>query len=81
MPCFDASAVIVHLDESYIFECLYNTGKPRYVEQNKENGKPYHSTIPAEIVYCQEAEAWVFRHSKIRANLDEDYLVSQDVFG
>jgi hypothetical protein len=46
--------------------------KPRYVEQNKEDGSPFRSTVPAEIVYCDDAEAWVFRHERISTTLDTD---------
>ncbi|KAL7516968.1 hypothetical protein ACHAWX_001938 [Stephanocyclus meneghinianus] len=50
------------------FNGIY-VGKPRYVEQNKEDGLPFRSTIPAEIVYCEDAESWVFRHEKISTTL------------
>lgn len=39
--------------------------KPRYVERNKEDGDEFAKTIPAEIVYCEDIEAWVFRHPNI----------------
>eukprot|EP00804_Cyclotella_cryptica_P006488 CCRYP_012786-RC/>CCRYP_012786-RC protein AED:0.10 eAED:0.10 QI:1112/0.72/0.91/1/0.81/0.83/12/549/753 len=47
-------------------------GKPRYVEQNKEDGHSFRSTIPAEIVYCEDAESWVFRHEKISTTLSQE---------
>jgi len=41
-------------------------GYPRYVEQNKNNGKPYNPPVfGAEIVYCNELGSWVFRHPNI----------------
>ena len=40
-------------------------GRPKYTEQNKENGEPFVHTIGAEIIYCEDLEAWVFRHEKI----------------
>jgi len=46
-------------------------GRPRYVERNKEDGSPFLETIPAEIIYCKDLEAWVFRHQNIRTSLDE----------
>ena len=52
-------------------------GKPRYVERNKEDGAPFRSTIPAEIIYCQDAESWVLRHEKIRTDINTDDKVSR----
>eukprot|EP00577_Skeletonema_sp_RCC1716_P005244 CAMPEP_0113387154 /NCGR_PEP_ID=MMETSP0013_2-20120614/8386_1 /TAXON_ID=2843 ORGANISM="Skeletonema costatum, Strain 1716" /NCGR_SAMPLE_ID=MMETSP0013_2 /ASSEMBLY_ACC=CAM_ASM_000158 /LENGTH=769 /DNA_ID=CAMNT_0000270033 /DNA_START=12 /DNA_END=2318 /DNA_ORIENTATION=+ /assembly_acc=CAM_ASM_000158 len=46
-------------------------GRPRYVEHNKEDGSPFLETVPAEIIYCEDLEAWVFRHKNIRTSLDE----------
>jgi len=46
-------------------------GRPRYVEHNKEDGSPFLETVPAEIIYCEKLEAWVFRHKNIRTSLDE----------
>ena len=43
----------------------------RYVERNKEDGSPFVETVPAEIIYCEDLEAWVFRHTSIRTSLDE----------
>lgn len=43
----------------------------RYVERNKEDGSPFVETVPAEIIYCEDLEAWVFRHPSIRTSLDE----------
>ena len=42
-------------------------GRPRYIEQNKEKREEYdkHKVIPAEIIYCPEIKAWVFRHKHI----------------
>ncbi|KAL7552484.1 hypothetical protein ACHAWF_015731 [Thalassiosira exigua] len=50
-------------------------GYPKYVERNKENGSPFKSTIGAEIVYCPNLEAWVFRHGMISTHEhgDEDH--------
>jgi hypothetical protein len=52
-------------------------GKPRYVEQNKERGRPFQSTIPAEIVYCQDSESWVFRHEYILTDIINDGLQNE----
>ena len=40
-------------------------GYPIYTEMNKNTGESYHETIGAEIVYCEEEEAWIFRHEHI----------------
>jgi len=53
-------------------------GRPRYVEHNKEDGSPFLETVPAEIIYCEDLEAWVFRHKNIRTSLDELEEVSED---
>jgi len=47
-------------------------GRPKYTEQNKERGDPFINTIPAEIVYCEDDEAWVFRHERIRTSANEE---------
>ena len=41
-------------------------GRPRYVERSKARGEPFKVVTPAEIVYCQAIEAWVFRHPDIK---------------
>jgi len=43
-------------------------GRPKYVEMNKEDGDPFQRADPgpAEIIYCEDIEAWVFRHARIR---------------
>ena len=46
-------------------------GRPRYVERNKEDGSEFQVTVPAEIIYCEYLEAWVFRHPNIRTSLDD----------
>jgi hypothetical protein len=46
--------------------------RPRYVEMNKEKGEPYKSTIPAEIIYCEDIEAWVLMHPKIKTSVDSE---------
>jgi hypothetical protein len=46
--------------------------RPRYVEMNKESGDPFKTTIPAELVYCQDIESWVLTHPKIRTSLNPD---------
>ena len=40
-------------------------GRPRYTEMNKEDGRPFKHTVGAELVYCTDIEAWVFRHELI----------------
>ena len=47
-------------------------GRPRYVERNKIDGKPFKDITPAEIVYCVDIKAWVFRHEQIRTADDYD---------
>ena len=39
-------------------------------------GDPYDRVTPAEIVFCNEVQAWVFRHEDIRTSIDEDNEVS-----
>jgi len=39
---------------------------------NKEKGGAYKKTIPAEIIYCEDIEAWVFMHPNIKTSLDSD---------
>ena len=54
-------------------------GRPRYVERNKVDGAPFkreHGIIPAEIVYCQVIESWVFRHDDIRTSNTEDEVTA-----
>ena len=46
-------------------------GRSRYVERNKVNGAPFKHVTPAEIVYCQAIEAWIFRHTDIATAEDE----------
>ncbi len=43
-----------------------HAGRPRYTEQNKFDDGPYITKIGATIQYCQEEEAWVFMHERIR---------------
>jgi hypothetical protein len=51
----------------------FHQGRPRYVERNKRSGAPFTSMItPAEIVYCQDIESWVFRHQDIRTSIAEN---------
>ena len=40
-------------------------GYPIYTEMNKNTGEPYQETIGAQIVYCEEEEAWIFTHELI----------------
>lgn len=47
-------------------------GKPMYIERNKEEGSEFKRTIPAEIVYCQDIESWVFRHKYVTTSSDPD---------
>lgn len=52
-------------------------GHPRYVEQNKEDGKAF-STLAsapgAELVFCNEIVSWVFRHPNILSDHDCGWL-------
>ena len=40
--------------------------RPKYVERNKEWGEEFNHIVPAEIIYCDDIESWVFRHQHIR---------------
>jgi hypothetical protein len=43
------------------------------------DGAPFkheHGIIPAEIVYCQVIESWVFRHDDIRTSNTEDEVTA-----
>ncbi len=51
-------------------------GRPRYVERNKARGAAYAHVIPAEIIYCHDIDAWVFKHDRIRTSLDIDNEVN-----
>ncbi|KAL7551942.1 hypothetical protein ACHAWF_015151 [Thalassiosira exigua] len=42
--------------------------RPRYVERNKEDGDRFIKQIPAEIMYCDEIESWVFNHPDIKTS-------------
>jgi hypothetical protein len=55
-------------------------GRPRYVERNKIDGKPFKDITPAEIVYCAAIKAWVFRHMQIRTADDYDNQVIDILF-
>ena len=46
--------------------------RPKYTEMNKEDGDPFQTTVPAEIIYCSEIESWVFQHRNIRTSLNEE---------
>mmetsp|Transcript_8257 Transcript_8257/g.17580 ORF Transcript_8257/g.17580 Transcript_8257/m.17580 type:complete len:512 (+) Transcript_8257:1-1536(+) len=46
--------------------------RPVYVEQNKFDGTPFNTTIPAEIKYCESEQAWVFMHKNIRKSRKKD---------
>lgn len=59
------------LHERYKFNGTHN-GRPKYTEQNKEDGDEFKSTIPAEIIYCADIESWVFRHPNITTALTDD---------
>lgn len=43
----------------------FHDGRPKYVERNKVDGAPFKEVTPAEIVYCEAIESWVFRHEGI----------------
>ena len=63
---------LLNITASILYEGLFD-GRPRYVEWNKVHGD---HVIPAEIVFCNEIQAWVFRHEDIRTSIDEDNEVS-----
>lgn len=67
--CYSVRFYFILSEASLCYGYFFLQGKPRYVEQNKEDGLPFRSTIPAEIVYCEDAESWVFRHEKISTTL------------
>jgi len=44
----------------------YHDGYPRYIEQNKNDGTKFGSSVRgAEIIYCDEIGSWVFMHPEI----------------
>ena len=46
-------------------------GYPRYIEQNKNDGQQFGSSVRgAEIRYCREIGSWVFMHPDILTSLD-----------
>ena len=45
-------------------------GYPKYVEQNKKDGGSFASVTPAEIRYCDDLDAWVFKHPDISVSPD-----------
>ncbi len=56
-------------------------GRPVYVERNKFDSTPFHTTspnplikvkIPAKIQYCKSIRAWVFMHEYIRKSDRDD---------
>ncbi|KAL7531293.1 hypothetical protein ACHAXR_003958, partial [Thalassiosira sp. AJA248-18] len=54
-----------HFNGIYVENGIHH-GRPKYTEQNKEDGDAFKKTIGAEIVYCEDIESWVFRHDNIR---------------
>ena len=51
-----------------------NSYRPRYIERNKVNGSPFKEVTPAEIMYCQEIDSWVFRHVDIHDSNSSSHL-------
>ena len=69
---------IIFLHSSLTVSAFVGThdGRPRYIERNKERGAAYAHVIPAEIIYCQDIAAWVFKHDHIQTSLDVDNEVN-----
>jgi len=63
--------IFSHFNGIYVENGTHNR-RPKYTEQNKEDGDPFLTTTGAEIVYCEDIESWVFRHEHIRTSLSED---------
>lgn len=63
----DRLLIYSHFNGIYVEGSRIN-GRPSYIEMNKEDGDPFQRKDPgpAEIMYCEDIEAWVFRHSRIR---------------
>lgn len=69
--CYEQRLLVYSHFNGIYEESNIHDGRPRYVERNKEDGSPFLETVPAEIIYCEDLEAWVFRHPNIRTSLDE----------
>lgn len=52
-------------------------GYPMYVEQNKNDGRPFKNSVGAEIKYCHEISSWVFMHPLITTSTKGEEEVSQ----
>lgn len=74
LPVFDISCECSFLIIRTVVTFYKGThdGRPRYVERNKERGGAYEHVVPAEIIYCHDIEAWVFRHENIHTSLEDD---------
>ena len=70
--------VYSHFNGVYVENGTHD-GRPKYTEQNKEDGSEFRSTIPAEIRYCQDLESWVFSHPFIRTTNVTDQEVNSRV--
>lgn len=75
--CYEQRLLIYSHFNGIYEEVDSHDGRPRYVERNKEDGSPFLETEPAEIIYCENLKAWVFRHPYIRTSLDELEEVSE----
>ncbi len=53
-------------------------GRPRYVERDKVHGEPFQFVTPAEIIFCEEIQAWVFRHEDIKTSIVKDQEVNKN---
>ena len=62
---FPANLIYSYFNGVYVKNGTH-AGRPRYTEQNKFDDGPYRSKIGATIQYCQEEEAWVFLHERVR---------------
>lgn len=66
--CFFSFLLIIHPYE----EDGSHDGYPRYVEQNKDEGTPFGSSVKgAQIIYCKDIGSWVFMHYDIMTSRHE----------
>eukprot|EP00578_Thalassiosira_sp_NH16_P023261 CAMPEP_0181093132 /NCGR_PEP_ID=MMETSP1071-20121207/9285_1 /TAXON_ID=35127 /ORGANISM="Thalassiosira sp., Strain NH16" /LENGTH=802 /DNA_ID=CAMNT_0023175351 /DNA_START=14 /DNA_END=2422 /DNA_ORIENTATION=+ len=56
-----------HFSGTYIENGTHG-GYPRYTEQNKRNSSKFEALVGAELLFCHELEAWVFRHELIKTS-------------
>lgn len=73
--CYEQRLLIYSFFNGYYNQDGVVGQRPRYVEMSKEKkDQPFHTTIPAYIMYCEDIKAWVLTHPKIRTSLDSDQV-------